>query len=129
MGLTISPLVNTDRKGGASPIMLQQFKRAIGVAIVSGNARHKLGRLHYVRSRQQTKQHTPAGQATVYIGGEQIKMDGQPGSRSMSRKGTLLLDNFGMGMTFACIRCGRCHQPKQPNPQLCIIMCSNFLIT
>ena len=29
-GLTISPLVNTDRKGGgAFPIMLQQFRRAI----------------------------------------------------------------------------------------------------
>ena len=40
-GLRISPLVNTDRKGGAFPIMLQQFRRAIGVAIVRGNARHK----------------------------------------------------------------------------------------
>ena len=49
-GLRISPLVNTDRKGGAFPIMLQQFRRAIGVAIVRGNARHKLGRLHYVRT-------------------------------------------------------------------------------
>ena len=33
-GIKISPLINTDRKGGAYPIMLQQFKRAIGVAIV-----------------------------------------------------------------------------------------------
>ena len=49
-GLRISPLVNTDRKGGAFPIMLQQFRRAIGVAIVRGNARHKLSRLHYVRT-------------------------------------------------------------------------------
>ena len=49
-GLTISPLVNTDRKGGAYPIMLQQFRRAIGVAIARGNANHKLGRLHYVRA-------------------------------------------------------------------------------
>ena len=49
-GLKISPLVNTDRKGGAYPIMLQQFKRAIGVAIVRGNAKHKLARLHYVRA-------------------------------------------------------------------------------
>ena len=49
MGLTISPLVNTDRKSGAFMIMMQQFKRAIGVTIVSGNARHKVGRLHYVR--------------------------------------------------------------------------------
>jgi len=49
-GATISPLVNTDRKGGAFPIMLQQFRRAIGVAIVRGNARHKISRLHYVRA-------------------------------------------------------------------------------
>ena len=30
--------------------MMKQFKRAIGVAIVNGNAKHKLGRLHYVIS-------------------------------------------------------------------------------
>ena len=34
VSLTISPLVNTDRKGGAFPIMLQPFWLAIGVAIV-----------------------------------------------------------------------------------------------
>jgi hypothetical protein len=28
--------------------MLQQFRRAIGVAIVRENAKHKLGCLHYV---------------------------------------------------------------------------------
>jgi hypothetical protein len=33
-GMWISPLVNWDRKGGAYQIMLQQFRRAIGVAIV-----------------------------------------------------------------------------------------------
>ena len=49
-GATISPLVNTDRKGGAHVIMLQQFRRAIGVAIARGNAKLKLGRLHYVRA-------------------------------------------------------------------------------
>ena len=49
-GLRISPLVNTDRKGGAFLIMLQQFLRVIGVAIVRGNARHTLSRLHYVRT-------------------------------------------------------------------------------
>ena len=49
-GLRISPLVNNDRKGGAFPIMLHQFRRAIGVAIVRGNAQHKLSRLHYVRA-------------------------------------------------------------------------------
>ena len=49
-GMTISPLVNTaDRKGGAYAIMLQQFRRAIGVGIVRGQAKQKLARLHYVR--------------------------------------------------------------------------------
>ncbi len=37
-GMQNSPLVNSDRKGGAYQIMLQQFRRAIGVAIVRGNA-------------------------------------------------------------------------------------------
>ena len=37
-GVTILPLVNTDRKRGAFPIMLKQFRRAIGIAIVRGNA-------------------------------------------------------------------------------------------
>ena len=52
-GMTISPLINTDRKGGAFPIMLQQFRRAIGVAIVRGQANHKLARLHYVRATKE----------------------------------------------------------------------------
>ena len=49
-GLRISPLVNNDRKGGALPIMLQQFRRAIGCTIVRGNARLKLSRMHYLRA-------------------------------------------------------------------------------
>ena len=57
-GMSVSPLVNTDRKGGAFPIMLQQFRRAIGVAIVRGNANHKLGRLHYVRGTAEEAAHT-----------------------------------------------------------------------
>ena len=57
-GMTVSPLVNTDRKGGAFPIMLQQFKRAIGVAIVRGNANHKLGRMHYVRGTAEEAAYT-----------------------------------------------------------------------
>ena len=89
-GMSVPPLVNTDRKGGVFPIMLHQFKRAVGVAIVRGNANHKLGRLHYVRGmadeaahacktthsdwRYKTSQrggsnwysaHTPEGYATV----------------------------------------------------------------
>mmetsp|Transcript_17187 Transcript_17187/g.31057 ORF Transcript_17187/g.31057 Transcript_17187/m.31057 type:complete len:108 (+) Transcript_17187:798-1121(+) len=51
MGLSISPLANTDKKGGVYLIMSQQFKRAMGVAIICGNTMHKLGRLHYVRGK------------------------------------------------------------------------------
>ena len=51
--MTISPLINSDRKGGALPIMLQQFRRAIGVAIIQGQANHKLARLHYVRATRE----------------------------------------------------------------------------
>ena len=47
--MTVSPLINTDRKGGAFPIMLQQFKRAIGISIIRGQAKLRLSRLHYVR--------------------------------------------------------------------------------
>jgi hypothetical protein len=47
-GMWISPLVNSDSKGGAYQIMLQQFRRAIGVAIVQGDAKHKLRHMHYV---------------------------------------------------------------------------------
>ena len=49
-GMSISPLRNTDRKGGAFIIMLQQFRRALGVMVVRGMANHKLSRLHYVRA-------------------------------------------------------------------------------
>ena len=48
--MIVSPLVNTDRKGGAYVIMLQQFRWVIDVTIARGNAEHKLARLHYVRA-------------------------------------------------------------------------------
>ena len=57
-GMKISPLIYTDRKGCAYPIMLQQFERAIGVPIVCGNAKHKLARLHYVRATAAEAAHT-----------------------------------------------------------------------
>ena len=52
-GLTISPLVNTDRKGGAYSIMLQQFWRAIAVTAANRHSQHTLNRLHYVRGTEQ----------------------------------------------------------------------------
>ena len=45
-GLTISPLVNTDRKGGAYHIMLQQFRRAIAVTAANGHSQQILQLLH-----------------------------------------------------------------------------------
>ena len=44
----VCPLANTDRKAGVIPVMLQQFRRTIGMAIVRGSENHRLGRLHYV---------------------------------------------------------------------------------
>ena len=51
-GMTVSPLRNLDRKGGARVIMRQQFRRALGVMIATGNATLKLARLHYVRKTE-----------------------------------------------------------------------------
>ena len=59
--MTISPLVNTDMKRGAYAIMLQQFRRAIGVAIARGNAEHKMTRLHYVQATAEEAKATSNG--------------------------------------------------------------------
>ena len=56
-GMSVCPLVNTNRKGGVFPIMLQQFRRAVGVVIVRGNTNHKPGRLHYVRGTAEEAAH------------------------------------------------------------------------
>ncbi len=47
-GLTISPLVNTDKKSGAYQIMLQQSRQAIAVTAANRHDSHILGQLHYV---------------------------------------------------------------------------------
>ncbi|EJK69642.1 hypothetical protein THAOC_09078, partial [Thalassiosira oceanica] len=73
LGATISPLANTDRKGGAFPIMHRQFLRAVGVTAATGNAalKLKLSRIHYLRSTQrnekQKQQHTRQPQTTANI--------------------------------------------------------------
>ena len=48
--MRISLLINKDRKGGTFPIMLPQFRRAIGVRIMREQEKHKPGRLYYVRA-------------------------------------------------------------------------------
>ena len=75
-GLRISQLVNTDRKGGAFPIMLQQFRRAIGVAIVRGNARHIVSSAGYTMcGPHQRKQLPHAERTTVIIDGNNINTE------------------------------------------------------
>eukprot|EP00956_Cyclotella_meneghiniana_P027992 scaffold64216_cov67-Cyclotella_meneghiniana.AAC.1 len=73
---SISPLCNTDRKGGAFIIMLQQFRRALGVVVVRGMANHKLSRLHYVRATAEEAKFT--AEATIVI------IDGKLGSRRVA---------------------------------------------
>ena len=56
-GRTLSPLINTKKKGGAFPMLLQQFRRAVAVGIVRGNALLKMSRLHYVRNTAEEARH------------------------------------------------------------------------
>ena len=48
-GMTVSPLRNLDRKGGAQVIMRQQFRRVLGLMIATVNANLKPARMQYVR--------------------------------------------------------------------------------
>ncbi len=88
-GLKISPLINTDRKGGALPIMLQQFRRAIRVPIVSGNAKHKLTDC-IVSGLRHERQQMYAGAITAITDGNRVKMAER--------------DNSVMGMTSEAIK-------------------------
>ena len=74
MLVKFSPVVNTDRKGGAFAIMLQQFKRALNVSLVWWIALHKLGRVHYVRRT--------AGEAWNAANVTHAKVRWHPGKRS-----------------------------------------------
>jgi hypothetical protein len=104
--MTISPLVNTDRKGGAYAIMLQQFRRAIGVGIVWGQAKHKLARLHYVRE-------TAAEAALMLmcvrhiIDGNQVRTVERAGTHNMFQKDMELLNNSETVMISVCLRGAR----------------------
>ena len=48
-GLSISPHSNLHHRHGAYPILLQQFRRALGLAAVRSHAELKLRRLHFIR--------------------------------------------------------------------------------
>ena len=97
-GIKISPLINTDRKGGAYPIMLQQFKRAIGVAIIRGNAKHKLARLHYVRATAAEAAYT----CRTNHSDKKWNPLFQASSHNTSQKDTI-------DMTSVCIECTQSH--------------------
>ena len=56
-GREVSTLTNMDKKGGAFPIMLQQFRRAISTEIVRGMAELKLSRIHYLRPTKAAAKH------------------------------------------------------------------------
>ena len=50
------PLDNSDRNGGAFPIVLQRFRRGLACVIARGNARHIQSRIHFLR-RTKTEAH------------------------------------------------------------------------
>ena len=66
--------------------MLQQFKRAIEVEILRGNAKHKLAWLHTMLELLQRKRHTPAEQTIVIKNGTHTRMEEQAGFLTMSPK-------------------------------------------
>ena len=101
-GMKILPLVNTDRKGGAFPIMLKQPRRAIGVTIVRGNANLKLARLYYVRATSE--------EAAATCRANHTNSKWRPGQNSraswyMNRKGMEPSNSSGMDMISVYIKC------------------------
>ena len=105
--MTISPPVNTDRKGGAYAIVLQQFRRAIGVGIVRGQAKHKLARLHYVRGKLQPRQLMCVRHIIAITDGNQVRTVERAGTHNMFQKDMELLNNSETVMISVCLRGAR----------------------
>ena len=103
-GMTVSPLINADRKGGAFPIMLQQFRRAIGISIIRGQAKLRLSRLHYMLERQLQRPRMYVNRTIVKRDGTHIIMATLVGSLSTVLKDTGLSNNSEMDMTFVFLR-------------------------
>ena len=104
-GMSISPLRNTDRKRGAFIIMLQQFRRALGVMVVRGMANHKLSRLHYVRATADQRKQSLQQRPTIVI------IDGKLGNRGVAagipaihQRDMQLMNNSVMETTSAYFR-------------------------
>ena len=54
----ISPLDNTDRRGGGYPILLQRMRRGLACILARGHARHLQSRVHYLRKTRAEAYHT-----------------------------------------------------------------------
>ena len=80
--------------------MHQQF-RPIGCAIVRGQAKLTLGRLHYVRATREEA--ARANHITATTGGHQANGEDHRGSTTIQWRDIQLLNNFGMDNTTACL--------------------------
>jgi hypothetical protein len=98
-GIILSPLV---RKGGALQIMQQQFKRAIGVAIVHGNVKHKLRHLHYVCRSVLMRPQTQVGRTTLRASGNPVKTSPQLGTMPVRQRAMQHINSPGMDSALVC---------------------------
>ena len=64
-GMSISQLCNTDRKGGALIIMLQQFRRALGVMVVRGYVRATAEEAKFTAEANHSNNRWKAGQQRI----------------------------------------------------------------
>ena len=101
--MSVSPQVNTNRKGGAFPIMLKQSRRAVGVAIVRGGTRHKLGRLHYVRGASYEAPYTCKTNHNDYRYKSSQRGD-LAGTLLIPQRDMPYFNSSRVNMTFACLR-------------------------
>ena len=74
-------------------IMLQQFRQAIGLAIIMGNAKHKLTHLHYILAQGQRRQRLVRDTTVIISGG----LEGMVGKMVLTIP--LNLNSFEIGMT------------------------------
>ena len=94
--------------------MLQQFKRAIRVAIVRGNAKHKLARVYticqsHIRRSRSCPYLQMQNQPQCQTNGIHVKAAEQAGYHNTPLKGKELSNSSAMDMTSVCIECTQSH--------------------
>eukprot|EP00956_Cyclotella_meneghiniana_P033359 scaffold95312_cov21-Cyclotella_meneghiniana.AAC.2 len=111
-GISISPLVNTDRKGGAFPIMHSQFKRAIGVAIVGVMQHIRWQGQGYITMYAQLKNllHTQQKQTAVSTDGTPTRQEDLVGMQSIHHLDMEYLSNSEMDMNTLCHEKAKVHR-------------------